>query len=221
MLNYNTELENIFNNDCSIPSSREDILSCNTVLYGAGSLGTMAVDLMNKKGLNPQYVIDKSRNGTVGDVKIVKPEKIILNDKENFLFLICISTLPYNDIATYLKALGCRHFMHFYTWAYLIMPELLENGWFKAGITESDKKEILSVCKALAHNELSPAHYIQFLWWKLRLKEIIYEGYPVLTGEKYFKSPVFPVLGEHEALLDGGVHFGQTIEAFIEKTKNN
>jgi FkbM family methyltransferase len=180
----------------------------------------MAIDLMSKRGLPlPSCIVDKSKTGSINGVKIIKPDEICLEDREDALFLICVSALPYNGIEAYLKSLGCRHLMHFYTWAYLTMPGFLGNGWFKTSLSTDEKENIEKVCKSLSHDECSQAHYLQFLWWKLRLKEVTYE-YPVLSGKKYFKSPIFPVLSEHEVLLDGGAHFGQTIEAFIEKTNN-
>jgi FkbM family methyltransferase len=218
--NYNTDLEKIFNENCLFPSV-DDILSQKIILYGAGSLGTMAIDLMNKKELSlPSYIVDKSKNGSIGAVKVIKPDEISPGDKEEALFLICVSTLPYNDIEAFLKVLGCKHLMHFYTWAYLIMPELFGDGWFKPSLSTDEKESIEKVCESLSHDECSLAHYFQFLWWRLRLKEVKYKNYPVLSGKKYFKSPILPLLGEHETLLDGGVHLGQTIESFIEKINN-
>jgi hypothetical protein len=191
VLKYNIELEKIFNTNCRFPSS-DDVLFKKIILYGAGSLGTMAIDLINKKGVElPIYIIDKSKEGNIGVVKIIKPDEISPEDKKEALFLICVSTLPYNDIEACLRALGCRHLMHFYTWAYLIMPELLGNGWFKPSLLTGERESIKKVCEFLSHDACSLAHYLQFLWWKLRLKEVIYEDYPVLSGKKYFKTSFF------------------------------
>jgi FkbM family methyltransferase len=215
--NFCKELEKIFNTPA--PDFKEEFIGKKIILYGAGSLGHMAVDLLNKKGITPEYIVDKSIIGNIKNIKIVKPDEISSYEKKNALFLICISSLPYNEIENYLKGLQCNNIMHFYTWAYLVMPELLENGWFITNLSTEDKEGIKRVCQALSHNEYSLSHYIQFLWWKICQKEIIFS--PVLAGKKYFKSPCFSSLGKNEVLLDGGTHFGQTIDEFIKFTNND
>ena len=215
--NFYKELGKIYN--CAVPIFKEELLEKEIILYGAGNLGQLAIDLMTKKGLIPKSIIDKSKAGNINGIKILAPDMINNYDKENALFLICISSLPYNEIESYLKTLKCNNIMHFYTWAYIIMPELLKNGWFITSLSSEDKKNIKKVCEALSHNEYSLSHYIQFLYWKMCLKEVIYS--PVLSGKKYFKSPCFPLPSKNEVLLDGGAHLGQTIEEFTEFTNND
>jgi len=218
MIDYKLELKNIF--DTPNPLILKQDFNREIILYGAGSLGSMAVAIMSEKDMSPKYIVDKTKTGNLGAFDIISPENISHADKENALFLICIATLPYNEIEDYLLTIGCKNIMHFYTYAYLTMPELLENGWFKTDLIAGEKESIEKVCKALRHDEKSLAHFLQFLWWRIKLKEVIYKGFPVLSGRKYFNAPVFFGLGEHEALLDGGAHFGQTIAAFIEETQN-
>ena len=214
--NFCKELEKIFNTPA--PVIKKELLEREIILYGAGSLGNMAVELLIKKGINPKYIADKSIDGNIKNIKIVKPDEINSYDKENALFLICVSTLPYNEIENYLKALQCNNIMHFYTWAYLIMPELLKNGWFITNLLTKDKENIEEICRTLSHDDISLSHYLQFLWWKICRKEVIYS--PVLSGKKYFNSTCFPFLNKNEVLLDGGTHFGQTVEEFIKFTNN-
>ena len=215
-INYREELEKIYNSPH--PRYTKEFLNRELILYGAGNLGEMAVGLMTKRGCSPKSIIDKSKKGNINNINIISPEDIDSNDKENVLFLICVSTLPYTEIEEYLKSLQCKKIMHFYTWAYLIIPELLGNGWFKTDLLVEDKKNIETVCEVLSHDEISLSHYLQFLWWKLCYKEVLYS--PVLSGKKYFKSPCFPVLTGNEVLLDAGAHFGQTIEDFVAITNN-
>lgn len=217
-MNYKDELQKIYNT--AKPEYSNDFLDKKIVLYGAGSLGHMACNLLAKAGITPEYVVDKNATGNLEGLKILKPDEIPENDKDKFLFLICIATVPYNEIVKSLKAYGIKNTLQFYTYAYIKFPQLLLNGWTAYDITEEEKDQILSVCKNLGHDERSLCHYLQFLWWKIRGIEHIYKEYPVLSGKKYFGSPCLPELSEHEILLDGGCHYGQTIEKFIHAVQN-
>lgn len=217
-MNYKEELQKIYNT--VKPEYSNSFLDSEIVLYGAGSLGHMAVDLLSKAGIRPKYIVDKSAQGDVNGIKIISPEEIPDNDKNKNLFLVCIATIPYNDIIDYLKSFNIQNTLQFYTYAYIKFPNLLLNGWTVYEVTEKEQEQILSVCKKLEHDERSLCHYLQFLWWKIRGIEHIYKQYPVLSGKKYFKSPSLPELSENEILLDGGCHYGQTIDSFIEATNN-
>mgnify|MGYP000006477063 FL=1 len=217
-MNYKEELQKIYTKE--IPEYSTEFLNNEFILYGAGSLGSMAVDLLEKRGLRPEYIVDKSAKGNIKGIKIISPEEIPDIDKKEKLFIICIATLPYNSIIEFLSSIGVKNTIQFYTYAYLQFPDLLLNGWTSYNITENEKNELESVCESLKHDECSLCHYLQFLWWKLRGIEHIYEGYPVLSGKKFFGSPAIPQLSDNEILLDAGCHYGQTIKSFIEKTNN-
>lgn len=213
------KLENIFNDKAKDFSSLLEIKDI--VLYGAGSLGEMAVNILKEINVKPKYIIDKSKKGCIENINIITPNEIKENDKNNDLFLNCISTISRNEIENYLKELGCKNIMHFYNYAYIKCPKLLSNGWFLDKISKDEQKEIEKVCEALSHDELSLNHYIQFLWEKLRVKEVINKDFSVLSGRKYFLSPCIEnQLTDNEILLDCGADLGQTINKFIEKTNN-
>ena len=215
-MNYKDELEKIYNAKSPI----YDNLDKEIVLYGAGSLGHMGLDLLKKSGILPKYIVDKNKSGEIDGVEIIAPDEIPLEDKKEKLFLVCISTIPYNDIVDFLISLGIKNILQFYTYAYIKFPKLLSNGWFVSELTEADKENIDRVCEILSHDETSIHHYLQFLWWKLRGIEKIYEGFPVLSGKKYFKTEICKNLKDNEILLDVGCHFGQTIESFSNITNN-
>ena len=216
-MNYKNELEKIYSTK---KPNYSKIIDKEIILYGAGSLGYMASDLLKKAGLKPKYIVDKNSIGKIDGIKIISPSEIVKEDKENCLFLICIATIPYNEIYEFLNQLEVKNLLQFYTYAYIKFPQLLSNGWTCHEPTPNDKKEIEKVCKTLNHDELSLCHYLQFLWWKICGIEYIYENYPVLSGKKFFKSPSVPKLSEYEVLLDAGCHFGQTIETFMKATDN-
>lgn len=190
------------------------------ILYGAGSLGKMAINILGDFKIKPKYVIDKLQTGYIKDIKILNPTDIDTNSKYSSLFINCISTISRNDIENYLKNLGCKNIIHFYNYAFLKFPDILSNGWFIESISNNTKDEILKVCETLSHDEISVNHYIQFLYEKLRIKEVINTNFPVLSKKKYFASPCMPKLNYDEILLDCGADLGQTIKSFVELTNN-
>lgn len=213
-----SQLKNIFN---KISNSFNKITNTNEViLYGAGSLGEMAINILSDLGIKPKFIVDSSKDGFLEDIKIIRPDNIDIDDKENTLFLNCISTISRNEIESFLYSLGCKNIFHFYNYAYIKCPNLLSNGWFVSSLSNEDKKEIENVCKALSHDEYSLNHYIQFLWEKVRLKEIINNKFLVLSNKKYFYVPCIDSLSDNEILLDCGADIGQTIDNFIIKTNN-
>ncbi len=213
MINWFNEVDKIYDTSIPIHSSCGEV-----VLYGAGSLGEMACDLLFRAGIKPKYIIDKYANGEINGIKIISPNEV--PNSEDALCLICIATIPYNEISTYIESLGFENYIHFYTYAYLKFPHLLLNGWTCYNPSDFDKEQIGRVCELLSHDELSLCHYLQFLWWKIRGIEHIYDKYPVLSGKKYFESPCIPSLGDNTILIDAGCHHGQTIEKFIKITNN-
>ena len=212
-MDYKNKLEEILSVEAKIYG--DDLLNRKIVLYGAGSLGHMALDLFDKAGIANFEIVDKKVK--MLDGKIVKKLDDLNEDcKRNKLFLVAISTIAYNDIESELRMAGICNIMQFYTYAYLKFPKLLSNGWFIHDISSDIKNEIVSVCELLKHHEYSLAHYIQFCWWKMREREEISEEFKVLSGKKYFAAPVMPVLGRKEVFLDCGCHEGNIIRNFIK-----
>ena len=219
MENWNIELEKILKSNVPDPSPFRDLSQHGLVLYGAGSMGLMALDLMRSAGKSPEYFVDKNPRNDVDGIKVIIPEKIPAADLKNFTFIICIATIPVDPIFDYLKKQGCVDVRHFYDYSEIALQGLMTNGWV---VFEPDKEQIegiKSTCKLLDHDKYSIAHYMQFLWWRLRRKEVIYPEWPVLSHEKYFTVPSFPVLTKNEIFVDGGAHFGSIITTFNEVTR--
>lgn len=81
------------------------------ILYGAGDLGMMAIELLATVGISPSYIVDKNANkqGTyINGIKIVSPNDICEDDLENTVFIVCVVKLPYGDFEKYLKLIGCK-----------------------------------------------------------------------------------------------------------------
>ncbi len=191
------------------------------ILYGAGSLGQMGINLLSKIDVRPKYIIDQKVSGSLENINILKPKDIISSDLVEFTFIICISSIEFIPIYNYLQNLGCKKIVQFYDYAEVFFKGTLGNGWAYFNPTPENINEIKKVCEYLEHDKYSLSHYLQFLWWRLRRVEKIYDNYPVLSNKKYFKAPCIPKLTDNEVFLDGGAHFGTTIESFIKATNGN
>lgn len=186
-------------------------------LYGAGSLGQMAMDCMALAGVKVSRIFDKQKTGNINAIKIESLDNITEDESSNILLLITICTLPYESIIQSLKGYKFKYIMPFYTYAYLRFPHILSNGWYVDNMPDYTE-DICKICELLKHDECSLHHYLSFLWWKCAGKEIIYTNYPILSKKKYFASPNMPSLCTQESFLDCGCHYGDTIKQFLDVT---
>lgn len=219
MIDFNFELEKILKQKINKKSFLKSLKRDGVVLYGAGSMGKMAIDLMKKFNISPEYIIDKKAQGELDGIKIISPEQIKNEDCKKYTVIVCIVTIPFNPLYQYLKDLGFEDVRHFYDYSEIVFPSLMSNGWMKSDLTPKDIESIKNVLKSLEHDETSLAHYLQFLWWRIARKEFIYPSYPVLTGRKFFKTPSMPKLTKNEIFIDGGAHLGQSIQDFLLATE--
>jgi len=218
MLNWQIELDKLFSYSSPKINPFRSTDDAGIVLYGAGAMGEMALDLLETISIRPEYFVDKNLQGDIRGIAIISPENISPDDLKAKIFIICIVTVPIDPIVDYLHSLGCRDVRHFYDYSEIALKDKISNGWALFSPSNQDKQAIANVLKKLEHDSYSIAHYLQFLWWRLRRKEHIYQGYSVLSAKKYFKAPCIPKLQENEIFLDAGAHFGTTIEKFIETT---
>lgn len=219
MIAWQNELDKLFNSNWDKEEFYKEISSEGIVLYGAGSMGKMALDLLKLTNIKPQYIVDKNSNGILDGINVVSPDNIPKEDFERFSFVVCIASIPYQPIKDFLIKLGCKDVRHFYDYSELKLSNFMGNGWISPNPDDEAKQKIISVCKAFEHDSCSISHYLQFLWWRIRRKELIYPEFPVISGEKFFNFKNFPSLTKKEVFLDGGAHQGESIKKFIEKTE--
>ncbi|PLY06383.1 MAG: hypothetical protein C0625_09600 [Arcobacter sp.] len=191
------------------------------ILYGAGAMGQMALDFIDKIDIIPKYFIDKNKKGQVKNIKILSPFDISVKDKENSLFIICIVKASLNEITLELQDFGFKNIIHFYDYSNLFLSDFLTNGWDKFTLSNEEIEKIKFILKKLSHDEISTKHYLQFLWWRLKKIEKVYENVSILHDKKYFNAPCFVKLNSVERYLDVGAHHGTTIQHFLEASNNN
>lgn len=214
MIDYKKEINNILNSEKST-ITEENLKDREIILYGAGKMGIMALDFLEKINIKPKFIVDQNITGVLKNIEVISLEDLTIQDKKECLFIVCIVTLPYKNIFDSLK---CSNICHFYDYSNIMLNKYISNGWEKSDLDKNDLENIKNISSKLEKDKTSLAHYLQFLWWRIRKIENIYKDYPVLSNNKYFDAPCFPKLTENEKLLDAGAHFGTTIQHFINAT---
>jgi FkbM family methyltransferase len=215
MIDYRRELDRILSDHLDVEKLDKPVSPSGVVLYGAGEMGRMALDLMMANGIRPLYIVDNHAIGEITGIQIIRPRSISKSDTKNKTFVVCVVTSPLQPIFELLHELGCVDVRHFYAYSQVAFPQLMTNGWTVPSPTASDMAGIVRVLLALEHDEQSVADYLRLLWWRLRQVDYVYPNHPVLYKNKYFSAPCFPELGENEVYVDGGAHTGTTITSFI------
>ena len=215
MINYKLELKKILDYPVKLYDLSRPLGGSGVVLYGAGKMGKMAVDLMRSVGIMPKYIVDRNVTGDIDGINIIAPNNIPDQDKKSETFAICIVTAPVQPIIKLLHGLGCIDVRPFYAYSEIAFPHIMPNGWEMSILDKVDLMEVEQVLEALTHDEQSVVDYLRMLWWRLRRVDMTYPGFAVLADQKYFKAPSFPALGMGEVYVDGGAHFGIIIQDFL------
>ncbi len=202
----------------AIPSAR--IVDKPLILYGAGDLGRMAKAFFDKLGIPFLYVVDANPDRCVGDaawkgVSIVKPEDVSEEHRANCLLAICVVTHSYSSVSDPLTKQGWRDVVPFYdvSEAYADRHPL-GNGWFTGDLKHVDVEGVEYVLDQW-NDDISKAHHLQFIAWHSLRKEMVFDGAPVTTGNRFFIPEVISSFGEEEVFLDGGAHHGDVSLRFM------
>lgn len=194
-------------------------------LYGAGKLGKMAVELLERIGISPVMVVDANagafRNDHFwSDREIVSPHDVPPEARASFLLAISIATLPYAELAATLSAQGWRDIVPFYDVAEAykdVYP--LSNGWVLDRFDDTDvaaAQEVLEIWD----DDISRAHHLQFLAWHRIREDWVFSDAPVNIENRYFIPEVLSVLGDQETFVDVGAHQGEISKRFCATVHN-
>jgi FkbM family methyltransferase len=187
------------------------------VLYGAGSLGRLARDFLKHVGHELALVIDRDAARVAGDpewagVRVVPPHQAGETDAS---VAVSIATAPYVPIERALLDLGFADVVPFYDFAESFRHRHpLSNGWFAPPLSAEDEVNIAAV-SARWHDDISRAHYLQFLAWRCLREEWTFAGAPVVHGQRYFLPEIAALLHDAEVLVDAGAHHGGVTAAFV------
>ena len=198
-------------------------------LFGAGNLGQMASEYFRVLGIAPQgavdFALDRGASPRLWNgVPLSNPHDVESSVKKESLVAVCISTHPYEQLATKLREAGWQDVVPFYDIAESYRDRHpLSNGWFAAPLSDSDLCQIRSVIRRW-EDELSRAHYLQLLAWRCLREEWVFAPAPVNTANRYFIPEVLDWLDQNTAgfecleFLDVGAHYGEVSEQLLRET---
>ncbi|HCE66594.1 MAG: hypothetical protein A2X82_05895 [Geobacteraceae bacterium GWC2_55_20] len=190
-------------------------------LYGAGKLGRMAKEYFQAIGIPVVFVVDASAEQYKDDLfwndtAIINPQHVSLEHKQNILLAVCVATVPFTTLQSFLHSDGWLDFVPFYdiTEAYRDLHPL-GNGWF-SGPFGAEEIDGVDAVLAKWSDDTSRAHHLQFIAWQYLREEWFFEGAPVTTTDRYFIPQVVSVLHHNEVFVDLGAHHGDTTGRFLE-----
>lgn len=198
-----------------------------TIIYGAGNLGKMAKEYFDKLNVPILFVVDrepeihrKEEFWNNVEIEIIKPEEVPPYLRKNAVFIISIVTNSYNSISSFLRKKEFINLVPFYdiTLAYQDKHPL-NNGWCTDLLDNKDKEGMEYVLSHL-QDDISCAHYLQFIAYHSLREEWIFSNAPIKTKEKYFILEIVSILNENETFVNVGAYDGEFTNKFI-KTVNN
>lgn len=194
-------------------------------IYGAGKLGKMAVELLDRIGIPPEMVVDANPGASCNDPfwsnrVIVTPDKVPLAVRASFLLAVSIATLPYEELAVTLADQGWCDIVPFYDVAEAysdIYP--LSNGWVLDQFDDTDYAATREVLEAWG-DDISRAHHLQFLAWHRLREDWMFSDAPVNIDNRYFIPEILAALGDQDTFVDVGAHQGEISERFRATVSN-
>ncbi len=220
-MNSLKELDDILASPYAIQEYIKDNLkNKELILYGAGSMGKMALLLMNAAGIKPSLFVDQKAKGRIDGLEIISLSSLSAAQKKNSILIICVVTEPLESIVNYLLKNECENLLHFYDFSEIFLSHFMGNGWHRPMLQVDEIQVIKRTVLSLSHDEKSVFGYLRYLWWRLKRIDMYYKEYPPSANKKYFQEPSFPSLGKSEVFVDAGAHHGEISIEFIKIVNN-
>ena len=196
------------------------------VLYGAGNLGRLAKTYLDRIGVGVVAVVDQKPEACGDDpfwsgTKLLHPEEVDRALMDASLLAVSVCNVPFAPLEEALARQGWRDVVPFYDLAEAYRDRHpLSNGWFSG---ELSAPELGAVAKVLGRwaDDRSRAHHLQFLAWRNRREEWVFEDAPVTIDDRYFIPEVTEALRDDERFLDLGAHHGEVALSFLERVEMN
>ncbi len=191
------------------------------IIYGAGTLGKMAKKYFDYLNIPILFVSDKDSSKCNNDKfwrteEILNPKEIPFQVRSRSTVIICNVKTPFIEIKDELSTLGFDNIIPFYDNTILYQDKHpLNNGWITGLLDEKDIKNIKIVLSKL-QDDISRAHYLQFIAWHSIREEWYFKDAPILFKEKYFIPEITNVLNSHEKFINIGAYDGEFTNKFIK-----
>lgn len=190
------------------------------VLHGAGAMGDLALSVLARLGVSVDWMMDRAaRPGqTVApDIRVYRPDEPYLADrKTQAVVLVTTVSAPFETVRRELHAAGWQNVYPFYDFANQFADRHpLNNGWFAPAVTDRDRTAIGRVFNALA-DDVSRAHYLQFLAWRLTREDWVFDNAPVIPQTRFFIPEIQPFLASPDLrFIDAGAYDGRVLNQLL------
>lgn len=194
------------------------------VLYGAGNLGSLARDYLRAIGQDFALVVDRNAEALKSDpvwkgVALATPGEVASHYKKNAMLAVSVAASPFVPLQAALQEAGWVDIVPFYDIAEKFREKHpLSNGWFSGPLGAESLERTTSVLDRWS-DDLSRAHHLQFLAWRVLREEWFFGDAPVHGHNRFFIPEVAACLGTEEVFIDGGAHHGSVTEKFVDLTK--
>lgn len=187
------------------------------VLYGAGYGGMMFLELLRRRGLEPECFLDlspKKQGRRIMGVPVYAPDQTVA---ENTTVIVCLLEMgeTFRSVKMCMMELGCRAVYHLYELRddhALFESQPLVISPDRNLIWEN--RRLLYQAYQMLEDELSKqtlASILRFLWGDLD------ERIPVFPMEdQYFAGDIYS-LCNHEVFVDCGAHVGEILHQFLRR----
>ncbi|HEX7873692.1 MAG TPA: FkbM family methyltransferase [Sphingobium sp.] len=188
-------------------------------LYGGGDLGRLARDYFQALGQGIDLVVDRNAAALRSDpfwqgVRIAPPDEVSAEAKQAAQLVLCVATAPYKPLEADLAADGWRDIIPFYDIAESQRHRHpLSNGWFAAPLDEMEQARVATVLDGW-DDDMSRAHHLQFLAWRLLREEWTFDGAPVTRDDRFFIPEVMAHAAGFRVFVDAGAHHGNVTRTF-------
>lgn len=194
------------------------------IIYGAGQLGKLAKQYFRDIERGYQCIVDSDPSVYKDDPSwrhdiIWRVEELSHTEKEESIFVVCITTASYNKIKENLESQGCKNIIAFYTLTQALSPDflLLANGWLVSNVEET--KTFLKIQRSFS-DKISQEHYDQFRIWHEYNLEKLSDDAPVTCNDRFFIPEITNILHDHEVFIDGGAYDGCVTFKFLNIVKS-
>lgn len=190
------------------------------VIYGAGNFGRMALDFLEDVGIQALMVVDARADQIRGSdawagIDLRTPDEVPHELRSDALLALSVVTSPVLPILEDLQQQGWRHCVPFYDVAESFRPaHPLSNGWFADPLSGPDLEAVSAALDAW-DDDLSRAHHLMFLAWRLARQEWRFDGVAVDNSNRFFIAEIREAIRPDDLFVDGGAHHGSVSEAFL------
>lgn len=191
---------------------KKDLINKKFILYGAGQLSEMAIDIWPKIIKKPCLILDKHKNGILKKIKIENPENWKGNKENTLLVLSALKITP-----SEVKRLFKKHkqkIISVYDIFEIFKKKEFSNGWWGdfSTIKENTYKKNLSYFKDKNSKQIYQAVF------KWRYKRILSNNYKISNEEKKYQNFFLSKKKYKYNIIDAGQYDLQFFN-FLKKEK--